>query len=438
LKVARLAVYSICAGLAATAFATSAGWLDAAHPRLSVAFALGALLGAVAALLVARALAAAPPVGLRRALRIVDWAAFNAVALLLLAEVALRILQWAQPSQLLWDESDGMSSVLAQRICWEEEAFHYRCNSRGYVDEEFFDPGPRDYVAAFVGDSFGVGVVPWTHNFVTLAEQELRAHLAERYERVAIHNFSVSGVDLPGYRYLLETEIVGQPFQQVVLAIFVGNDLGDLVAERGGARRLLHLDGWLGPEVVRRLAMVVRGVGWSPMRGVMPAEVPAFLSDPSLEKPTFSEEAFFQIELERMRYTLKRGRASELVYRRALDQLDAFHEALGSRLVLMLIPDEYQVNDELWSKLLPAAARSYARARAPAGAHRAFERDHPQRLLRAWAESRGVPVVDPLPALREAQRSARTYHLRDTHWNAHGNRVAAGVLADALIERAGE
>jgi hypothetical protein len=436
--VARIAVYSLFAGLVLTTLAIATGQIDASHRGLSGVFAAGALVGALAARFGERALASAAPGHRRNALRAADWIAFNAVALLVLTEVSLQILQRVAPSELLWQEGDGASSVLAQRTCWEEEAFHSRCNSRGYADEEFFEPGPRDYVIAFIGDSFGVGVVPWTHNFVTVAERDLRAHLEGRYERVAIHNFSVRGIDLPGYRYLLETEVVGRPFQQVVLAIFVGNDLGDLPDDRAGVSRLLHLGGWLGPEVGRRLAMAMRGVGWSPMRGVMPTEGPAFLSDPSLEKPTFSEETFFGIELERMRYTMKRGRASELVYRRALDQLDAFQEALGARLVLMLIPDEYQVNDALWAKLLPVAARNYARARPRAEAQQAFERDHAQRRLREWAESRGVPVVDPLPALREAQRSARTYHLRDTHWNAHGNRVAARVLGEALIERAGE
>lgn len=399
-------------------------------------FGIGALLGALASAFVTRALAASPAERGRRALRVADWVAFNAVAVLVLAEVSLHVLQRVAPSQLLWDEGDGASSVLTQRICWEEEAFHYRCNSRGYSDEEFFDPDSGDYVVAFIGDSFGVGVVPWTHNFVTLAERELREHLKERHQRVAIHNFSVSGVDLPGYRYLLETEIVGQPFEQVVLAIFVGNDLGEPPARHGGAQRFLHLDGWLGWKVARRLGMVFRGVGWSPMRGIMPAEEPAFLLDSSLETPTFSEKAFFQLELERMRYTLKRGRASELVYRRALAELDVFHEALGSRLLLMLIPDEYQVNDELWEALLPAGVRNYARSRPPDWARESFDRDHPQQRLREWARSRGVPLVDPLPALREAQRTARTYHKRDTHWNAHGNRIAGRALAAALIERA--
>jgi hypothetical protein len=38
-----------------------------------------------------------------------------------------------------------------------------------------------------------------------------------------------------------------------------------------------------------------------------------------------------------------------------------------------------------------------------------------------------------LPALREAEKQGHTYHLRDTHWNAHGNRVAGRELGRALL-----
>ena len=73
---------------------------------------------------------------------------------------------------------------------------------------------------------------------------------------------------------------------------------------------------------------------------------------------------------------------------------------------------------------------------APAGTRRpqpdpsAFVRDSPQTRIRAWCESRGVACLDPLPKLREAERSGRTYHLRDTHWNARGNRVVGELLGD--------
>jgi hypothetical protein len=51
-------------------------------------------------------------------------------------------------------------------------------------------------------------------------------------------------------------------------------------------------------------------------------------------------------------------------------------------------------------------------------------------MLRAFAATIALGL---LPVLREAQRQAPTYHLRDTHWNAHGNRVAGEAIAGWIL-----
>ena len=38
-----------------------------------------------------------------------------------------------------------------------------------------------------------------------------------------------------------------------------------------------------------------------------------------------------------------------------------------------------------------------------------------------------------LPPLRKGEKNGRTYHLRDTHINAHGNRIVGEELADAIF-----
>ncbi len=44
--------------------------------------------------------------------------------------------------------------------------------------------------------------------------------------------------------------------------------------------------------------------------------------------------------------------------------------------------------------------------------------------------------VDPLPQLREAEPTGRTYALRDAHWNVRGNRIAGQLLAEELVRYA--
>ena len=62
-----------------------------------------------------------------------------------------------------------------------------------------------------------------------------------------------------------------------------------------------------------------------------------------------------------------------------------------------------------------------------------FDRDHPQNQIVEWGHRHGVRVLDLLPILREAELAGHTYHLRDTHWNARGNRLAGEALAEKLM-----
>ena len=422
----RCLVYGLAAGLVPGSLATALGRLSPSDTRLVPLFCASAAAAIAGAGLLAWWLGRTvrPP----RWLRALDVLALNAVLALVLGEAALRGLQRLAPSRLLWDDSSAARAVVDQRRCEPGLWFRYRCNQLGYPDEEFFEPGPDDYAVALIADSFGVGSVPWSHHFATLAEQELRGRLRGRYARVAIDNRSVIGIDLPGYRYIFEQEVRGRPYRQVVLCLFVGNDMTRPL-EVGRWRRLARLQGWLPIEVPRRLWLLARGVERERPAGEASLEErPAFLDDPALEPPYFTEEAFRALEEEKAVITIAGLHYTEEMYTQALSELDAWQAELGSRLLLVLIPDEFQVNDALWNTVREASARDLG---VPPARYR---RDYPQQRIGRWAVERSVRVLDLLPALRDAEREARTYHLRDTHWNAHGNRVAGHELARALAE----
>ncbi len=426
-ELARCLAYALAGGLLPGSLATAFGLLAPDDERLVPLFGAGAVL-ATSALLAGQALFGSSLRRSPRWLATLDLILLNAVLALALGEAGLRLLQRLAPSQLLWDESSVASTLVDRRHCAPGLWFPYRCNSRGYPDEEFVTPGPRDHAVALLADSFGVGSVPWDHLFATLAERELRERLGAKYERVAIDNHAVIGIDLRGYRHLFEREIREHAYRQVALCLFVGNDL-ERFTDEGPWRRLVRIQGWLPIEVTRRLWLTLRGVERerSPAAGTLP-EAPAFLSDPALEPPYFTKPAFLRIEAQRALVAAEGLPYSEAQYRDALLELDALHGALGQRLLLVLIPDEFQVNDALWREAREASSRIFD---VPASA---YQRYLPQRRILRWAEQRGVRVLDLLPPLREAELRARTYHLRDTHWNAHGNRVAARELARALAE----
>ncbi len=353
----------------------------------------------------------------------------NVVVALLLCEIALGVWARLRPHPLLASGSDPVRRMEALRLPPGEPYFGFPANSGGYYDAEFATGGPGGLVVAVLADSFGVGVVPHRFNFVTVAETFLRERLAGRYARVELLNFAVSGVGMNEYAFLLDTEVAAFEPDRVVLAVFVGNDIhrDPRFGEAPGRdrRSLLRWQVWGVPWRLWRLAneSPAQTPRAGPARRAEPA-LPEHVRDPAREPPTYSPETFLRIESRSFEVCNAGSPDIEAAYEAFFRGLRHFRERLGERLLVLVLPDEFQVNDALHADLVASDPRRAA-----------WPRDLPQRRIAAFCEREGIACLDLLPALRHAERSARTYHLRDTHLNAHGNAVAGRALAEALAER---
>ncbi len=357
-----------------------------------------------------------------------DVVMFNLVVTFVVLEAAITIWAKNSTSPLFLDLGAARDNIERYRREPHTPYFNFSHNSRGYYDEEFFRAEEGDLVVALIADSFGVGVVPYDFNFATVAERRLEEALGDRYQRVAIHNFGIPSIGIPEYAHLLENEVAQTNPRRVLLAIFVGNDIEEL---RRGKRWRASFRNWWIVTLVRRLWVLrsdseqtatVAAIG-APTREGSP--VPDFVYDPAKEKPTFSPEAFLEVERKRLRISNPERAETQRLYKAFFRALDTIHATLGDRLLLVVIPDEFQVNDTLYETLL-------ARAERP----EVYDRDLPQRLLRDYANARDIPILDLLSALRAAEPDGRTYHLRDTHWNARGNRIAGEAIAGFILKNA--
>jgi hypothetical protein len=148
-----------------------------------------------------------------------------------------------------------------------------------------------------------------------------------------------------------------------------------------------------------------------------------WLEDPSLEKPTFSLESF--LEVERYRLVTACNAQDTLGYRKTFQALLEMRQVAGSiPFLVLLIPDEFQVEDDLWNTL------------EERGPPVAVDRDLPRRLLGEWLTEQGISFLDLLPVLRAVSLGPdgrrHVYHLQDTHLNTRGNRVVGEALAEWL------
>jgi hypothetical protein len=412
--------------------ALAAGTLADAFGAGSFSFWAGSAFGdalvlALAAWCALRARGGSGPRGWPPALRLAALAAANLALTLVAAELALAAVARLRPHPLLAWGSDPLRRMQALRLPAGEPYFGFPTNRGGYHDEEFSPGGSGAFVAAVLADSFGVGIVPWHSNFVTVAEEILRRELETRFERVSLHNFGIPGVGMYEYAWLLDAEVLPLEPDLVVLAVFAGNDVHlDLPVGVVPPRERRSLLRWLAFGVPRRLWLAAREAPAPvPEPDGAPADrAPRHLRDPTRERATFSRWAFRNIELQRVEVCNAESREVDAAYAAFFRGLLHFQARLGERLLVVLIPDEFQVNDTLWAELI-----------AERGGAQRYRRELPQERTLAFCAQAGIACLDLLPALRAAERDKRTYHLRDTHWNAHGNAVAGRALADALLER---
>jgi len=425
----RLLFYLVVTGVA---FAV---WLGQPYHRLVALLSLAASFGLFVLLVrlrepLLRRLPARP-------LRIADFALLNLCLLLVFAELGLRGLARWRPSPLFARATADAEDWIRQYRARPGSIYYgFPYNSEGYYDEEF-EPGTADRpVVVVIGDSFSVGVVPHSFHYTTVAERLLRG--------CSLQNRGVASIGPAEYLHILLNEALDQKPSAIVIGLFVSNDAQESFRFHEPPsliRTWFDREYLLTATVARRLSILGREqrraleaggpagfpqhVGqplWSSREELL-RELP-WLVNPRLETPPFSEHAFLDIELRRALIVCSQN---DRIYERLFLVLEEIQRVAGDvPLGVLLIPDEFQVEDALWQELVET------------GWTHGLLRDRPQREITAWLGRRGIPCLDLLPELRRAPAledgRLHLYHLRDTHLNARGNELVGRLLAAFLAE----
>jgi hypothetical protein len=374
-----------------------------------------------------------------RLVRALDLILFDLALVLFLTEASLRVVARVRPSPLLATFDAGAEQILAN---FRQPAgilhLSYPTNRRGHYDEEFTEKRPGERLIACIGDSFSFSAVPHYWHYTTICERQLPG--------TRVDNFGVPGVGPPEYEILLRTEALSLHPDLVVIAIFVGNDVTFLGSRDVGGGGVLR--SWLDRRqnriwtLIDRLARIradpqegggdggggqIETAGATPGRIDEPEELERaypWLHDPTRELVGRSEPSFLQIETIRVREACMGGPEIYAPFFRSMQAI--LRTAGKTRIGVLLLPDQYHVDDDLWNRIQESSEPGER------------ERNRPQRLIGAWLEARGVPFVDLLPRMREApvspDGSRHLFVLRNTHFNVRGNEIAAACLAE-LIQR---
>ncbi len=300
---------------------------------------------------------------------------------------------------------------------------------------------PRAFRVVAIGDSFtfgGSGIADadhWTGRLLG----GLQARLGREAQ---VLRLAVPAVGPPFYHRMWRVEGSRLEADLAIVAFFVGNDFFDEQGREPGweqfASRLASVSyTFRAARNLFRLSAAHDGTVSSRTHDVGDVKLADGAAGgfelprpdgqgPQTTGPAMSLKRYLEVERERMSLCLNSERTKlSLRLQRALEPIEAIHaEATlaGTDFLVMVIPDEFQIDPELAAAVAESAGRSLAD----------YDLDRPQRELVAAFESHGVPVLDLLPVFRQRARIEPLYLPRDTHWNVAGNRLAARLLLERL------
>jgi hypothetical protein len=336
--------------------------------------------------------------------QLLAWATVGLVTLIL-AEGVLRVYHYVNPVFIF--ASDSYNRFRGVPFARNYDA---SLNSRGFNDVEFATEKEAGvYRIIGIGDSFVFSVVPYRHNFLTRLEERLNAESAgQRYEVV---NMGIPGANLEHYRSLLVNEGLALHPDMLLLCVFIGNDLS------GSPPRP-----WTASYVLAMADFLLRIP-----QAVTLSQANAF--DYHDDQPSFGTyEEYVAIEIKGLPlYRLADPEHAALI-RDAMGYLSSIQRIAAARdlrLLLVLIPDEMQINPSLQQAAL----------RRRNLAENEVDFDLPNRLLTRALREAGIAYLDLLPSFRAAAAGTILYKPQDTHWNIAGNRLAAEVIAEHLLQR---
>jgi hypothetical protein len=293
-------------------------------------------------------------------------------------------------------------------------------NSQGLRDREFSlarEPGSARIMV--LGDSFTVGANVAAED--TYAKQLEAILSAESDAPVEVINTGVGGWS--PYQYAEYYENYGRAFDPdlVIVGLFVGNDTyverfafddtlsavqGRRVSREAAAEPVTQLKVALYKN--SHLARLIMNIGIATNEDFTRQSCDEFIKD------------YLYIQGSRLPNHLLRTPATDELARRNIAEIKRIKEitdADDDRLLVVIIPDENQINEKLQQQLIAAAEIAK------------YDFNLPQSLLTQLLYEQQIEYLDLQSAFTN---DPRCLYMNDTHWTPEGHRLAAEKIAQKL------
>lgn len=363
-----------------------------------------------------------------RSIRIAGTAALFMGSMLVAALLVEGTIRLFAPQQLimirpdLWVPRDSVGwtfrPLLDTDINTGERTVRLVTDSSGYRVGSGGRTSGRKHIL-LLGDSFmGALQVGYEQTFAGLLEAKLTGLLGIQ---VDVWNTGVPGWDTPQYRTLAQMVLPQHPFDAVVVAVFVGNDIVEQDRPYIAPVQLIERHEFSWPRTLSWHA-IIDGLLY-PLNDRLEATSHAFIfakrrSEMLLIRLGLTAHSFPPVFL-REKAPSKRWDITADILAQIRDEA----ERRGVPVLLVFVPSAYQLNEEVL-------------ARHAAGLGIPIENvaiDQPNTLLTAALVRRHIKAVDPLPEFRAAYRTGvQLYGRIDSHLTSDGHALLAQIATPII------
>jgi hypothetical protein len=300
--------------------------------------------------------------------------------------------------------------------------------SRGYLTEDIFNK-KKDVVRILtLGDSFSVYLRDKKQNYNNFLQQNF---IARGQGDIEIVNAGMEAMG-PGYYWHVVNNIgdlikpdliivgffVGNDFEEADFSVYIGNFI---IEPKNLYKRYLKYDQFRHWRIYRLLKNK-----YSRYRDAQLKKEEA-KSQPSQPVGTFSQTTYLEVEKKRSwLFDKNNWRLLNQQWRECSEVILKMKDWCDRRkikLVIAILPEQFQVDQELRQAVLTKYEHI---------AKENLDLSYPDNLIVNFCRTHNIHCLDMLGPFQEQGKTRQLYSVRDSHWNAAGNRLAADLITEYL------
>lgn len=325
---------------------------------------------------------------------------------LFLAEVSLRVYNYFNPIFIFYSNSYNRYRAKP----YASDYYGFKLNSRGFKDREFTEKNKKIYRIIGIGDSFTFGVVPYKYNYLTLLESQLK----EDNYNVEVLNMGIPMICPKDYLALFVREGLDLKPNMLLLTFYVGNDFTDCYRRKKNIfdySYVASLIKYLVTLETKYKGYNINGPG-------------KYYND----SPTIEKEAYLKLMEQRSFMYFRGDKTIAKLDNSALHYLSLINAICKRKhidFIVVIAPDEFQINDVLQEEVIKAIYPELNREK--------WDITLPIKMLTDGLGGLGITYINLYPYFKE-ESGERLYKPQDTHWNIAGNQLAANIIQTHLLK----